>query len=108
MVDDNFAEEFKKEQEEKAKLAPFIKMVEDLTDTCNHDSQKLFVQAFAEVMCRTHRTLQQLMVGMMVNALTAYSKEYDKVWVGNTDARNEAAVVFCKKLAEELIYFPYV
>jgi hypothetical protein len=75
---------------------------------CNHGGQEEIIKSFAEAMCRDHRTLQQRMVGMMIDCLVAYAKETDTVWNGCTDARNDAAVAFCRALANSKPYLPFI
>jgi hypothetical protein len=100
--------EWQKGDDDKKTLAHFTKVFQQMVDCCNGGDQWNIVKAFCNVMVVTHRTLQQQMIGMLVRCIVDYSKEYDKVWHGNTDARNQAAIEFCRKLAEQSIYFPYI
>lgn len=90
------------------------KFFKEMSAECNRGNERGqhgapdIAKAFASVMVSEHRTLQQVMVGLLVRCLTEYSKMYDEVWHGNTDSRNEAAIAFVRNLANESIYFPFI
>lgn len=82
-------------------------VIEDWLNTGGERKQK----EFALALCRTHRTLQQLFVGLVFKTLLDYARKNPNKF---SDARNEASVELCHKLlalvesGELSEYFPYI
>lgn len=71
---------------------------------CNRDENKEFVEYIVH---RTHRTLNQGIIGLVFDIIKEEAKLAETM---RYDARNEASVMACKKLAKELedIYLPFI
>ena len=68
-------------------------MAQMLDEWCNANRQsKDFVE---QVTMRTHRTLQQKMMGLFVSVIEAWSEDR-----GGHDARNQATVELAKKMIQ--------
>lgn len=75
--------------------------VETIVNTLNSfGSEEIVVDAIADELNKTHRTLQHLFVKTMVNGLRQYGRNT------GVDGCNEAAVNYCKSLDEPT--FPYI
>jgi len=77
------------------------KLVEQLTDELNsYGTAEAAVDGFADALSKQHRTLAQTAVGVLIDGLRQYGQ------TERFDARNEAAVKYCKTL--ERPAFPYI
>ena len=75
--------------------------VETIVNTLNSfGSSEIVVDAIADELNKSHRTLQQLFIKTMVNSLRQYGRNT------GVDGRNEAAFNYCKSLDEPT--FPYI
>ncbi len=70
----------------------------------NVEENKKFVDY---IVYNTHRTLNQSLIGLFVEVMKEEAKQYD---TQRYDARNEAAVKFCKRILPiiEETYFPLI
>jgi hypothetical protein len=75
--------------------------IKSIVGILNHSNKDFIAYAIYDEMRRTHRTLQQSFMGMLA-AFIGRMKEME------TDARNEAAIQWCKKVAEIDRNFPTV
>lgn len=76
--------------------------VKEIVDCVNiMGSEEIVATAIANELCRTHRTLQSSFLGAFNGAMVTYSGI-------PTDARNEAAVDYAKKIVAIDHYFPYI
>lgn len=65
-----------------------------------HGTKEDAVDGIADALSKQHRTVQQVTVGVLIDGLRQYGQNE------RFDARNEAAVKYCKVL--ERPYFPYI
>ncbi len=68
-------------------------MAEMLDEFCNSSGSDKVAAFVEQVTCRTHRTLQQKIMGVFVACIEAWAKDEN-----GHDARNEATVKLCKKM----------
>ncbi len=76
-----------------------MKELIDCTNIMGNDAQ--VVEGMTEALQQSHRTLQQSFMGCFVSTMGNYSKI-------RSDARNEGAVDFAKKITEMEIHFPFI
>jgi hypothetical protein len=97
---------------EERRLERMNEVVKELSSCVNQlpGGTGRFGKALAESISNEHRTLQQLMIGTLFEALVALG-ETDPNW---TDPRNEASIEACRKLrtmvnnGEFEIAFPFI
>lgn len=78
------------------------KAVQDLVNCVNiMGSDMVVADAIAAELAHTHRTLQSSFLGAFNNAMVPFAQM-------PTDARNEAAVDFAKKIVAMEHYFPFI
>jgi hypothetical protein len=95
--------------ERREKLREGMSKFESMVNTgLGHD--KLAHLAVADAFVRFHRTLQQLVVGILVRTILYLADEYSKNPARYTDARNEQSFKWIEKVAEvsKDSYFPYI
>lgn len=91
----------KKHIENRKQVDRIFALVDQLADEVNVlGSHQVFEEAFSSALIKQHRTLQQSLVGNLIQALRRYGD------TSGTDARNEAAVKHCQNLEE--VHFPLV
>jgi hypothetical protein len=78
-----------------------------LADFCNNMSldDREFVE---EICCRTHRTLQQSLFGVITHLINEWAAMADS---DNFDLRNEATVKACQKIRDQILkdtYLPFI
>ena len=71
-------------------------IIDDWLNSCNHGTQNTL--KFERALSSTHRTLQQLFVGMMLKVLYEYGNSHKENW--SYDLRNEDAVKACQDLVK--------
>lgn len=92
-------------QQEKIKKAE--QLVYDLSDAVN--GSRIDGETFADrITTREHRTLQQLIFGMIWRCIVKWAEHDKNGWY---DARNEATVKLCRRIVDavgEEQHFPYI
>ena len=69
-------------------------MAQILDEFCNGAGDKQYAQFTEQVTTRTHRTLQQKIMGLMVRTIEAWAN------TPHFDARNEATVELARKIVK--------
>jgi hypothetical protein len=67
-------------------------MCEMLDEFCNGASVNHYSEFIVQLTQRTHRTLQQKIMGLFISCIEAWSVQ------SNYDARNEATIKLCQKI----------
>ena len=74
--------------------------IQTIADEINHSDVGIIVDGIADGLSKSHRTIQQLAIGAIINALRQYGRNE------SFDAKNEAAKSYCQKLDQP--QFPYI
>ena len=94
-MDDWELKRMAREHDERAKGAELAK---DLANAINSfDNGNLAEGFIEELTCRTHRTLQQNAMGLVLQLISKWAEHGDE---GVYDLRNEATVQLCQKIKE--------